>query len=61
MKDPETAEEKSKDKLNLYFSSYGHFCSKNCRFSMNFHDDSKNKNRKLIFPIFNFSDQRHVL
>ena len=32
-----------------YFSSYDQFCSKNCQFSMNFHDNSRNKNRKIVF------------
>ena len=27
----------------------GHFCSKNCQYSMNFHDNSKNKNQKYDF------------
>ena len=26
-----------------------HFCTKNCQFSMNFYDNSKNKNRKIDF------------
>ena len=33
----------------FYFSTYGHFCSKNCQFSMNFHNNSKNRNRKTNF------------
>ena len=37
------------DFYDCYFSSYCHFCSKNCKFSMNFHDKSKNKNRKINF------------
>ena len=36
------------DISNIYFSSYNHFCSKNCQFSMNFHT-SRNKNRKIVF------------
>ena len=31
------------------YSSYGHFCTQNCQFSMNFHDNPKNKNRKMDF------------
>ena len=37
------------DFSDFYFSSYGHFCSRNCPFPMNFHDNSKNKNRKMDF------------
>ena len=37
------------DFFDFYFSSYGHFCSKICRFSMNRHDNSINKNRKIYF------------
>ena len=33
----------------FYFSSYGNFCAQNCQFSMNFHDNSKNKNKKMDF------------
>ena len=33
---------------DFYFSSYGHFCKKDYQFSMNFHDISKNKNRKNL-------------
>ena len=46
MKDPVSAESKKNkisDFSDFYFSSYGHFCSKYCQFSMNFHDNSKNK------------------
>ena len=28
---------------------FSHFCSKNCQFSMNFHDNSKNSDRKIDF------------
>ena len=38
---------KVSDFSDIYFSSYGHFCSENCKFSMNFPDDLKNKNRKI--------------
>ena len=31
-------------------SSNNHFCTKNCQLSINFHDNSKNKNRKMDFP-----------
>ena len=34
---------------NFYFSSYGHFCSKNCQLSINFHDNSRNKIRQIVF------------
>ena len=34
---------------DFYFLSFSHFCSKNCQFSMNFHDNSKNKNWKIVF------------
>ena len=33
----------------FYFSRNGHFCSKKYQFSMNFHDNSTNKNRKIYF------------
>ena len=36
---------------DIYFSSFGHLCIKNCQFSMNFHDNSKNKNPKYRFFI----------
>ena len=39
------------DFSDFHFSSYGHFCTKNCQFSINFHDNSKNKNRKIYFSI----------
>ena len=39
------------DFSDIYFSSYDHFCSKNCQFSMNFNDNSRNKNRKIVFFI----------
>ena len=54
MKDPESAESKEKSNFrfsDFYFWSYGYFCSKNCRFSMNFHDNLKNKNRKIDFSL----------
>ena len=38
----------------FYFSSYDHFYSKNCQFSMNFHDNSKNKNPKNHKIVFSF-------
>ena len=28
---------------------FRHFCFKNCKFSMNFHDNSKNKSGKIVF------------
>ena len=28
---------------------FGYFCTENCQFFMNFHDNSKNKNRKIDF------------
>ena len=34
---------------DFHFSSYGHFCTKNCQFSMNFHDNSKKENPKIDF------------
>ena len=34
---------------NFHFSSYGHFCSKYCQLSMNFHDNSSNKIRQIVF------------
>ena len=37
------------DFWDLNFLRYGHFCTQYCQFSMNFHDNSKNKNRKTIF------------
>ena len=37
------------DISDFYFWSSGNFCSKNCKFSMNFHDNSKNKSRKTDF------------
>ena len=52
MKDAECADRKKNhisDFSDFHFSSYGHFCTKNCQFSMNFHDNSKNKNRKIDF------------
>ena len=39
------------DFSDFYFSSYGYFCFKNCQFSMNFQDNSRNKNRKIVFFI----------
>ena len=33
--------------FDFYFSSYGYFCTKNCQFSVNFHDNSKKKIGKL--------------
>ena len=41
---------KISDFFDLYFPSYGHYCSKNYKFSMNFYDSSKNNNRKIGFP-----------
>ena len=35
--------------FDFYFSSYSYFCSKTCQFSRNFHDNFKNKNRKIYF------------
>ena len=46
---------KENEVSDFYFSSYGHVCSKNCQFSMNFHDNSRNRNRiswKLFFIRF---------
>ena len=41
---------RKKNKISdFYVPSYGHFCTKNCQFSMNFHDNSKNKNWKIDF------------
>ena len=41
---------RKKNKISdFYVPSYGHFCTKNCQFSMNFHDNSKNKNWKIEF------------
>ena len=37
---------------DFYFLSYGHFSSKNCQLSINFHHNSENKNhqnRKIVF------------
>ena len=39
----------SNDFSDFYFSSYDHFCTQNCQFSMNCHDNSKNKDRKIDF------------
>ena len=39
----------------LFMVIFRHFCSKNCQFSMNFHDNLRNrnrKNRKLFFHSF---------
>ena len=33
---------------------FRHFCSKNCQFSMNFHDNYKNKERKNRKTVFSF-------
>ena len=35
--------------FRFLFSGYGNFCSKICEFSMKFHDNSQNKNRKIDF------------
>ena len=52
MKDVESAESKEKSNFSdFYFLSYGHFCTKNCQFSMNFYGDSKNKDRKIDFSL----------
>ena len=51
MKDPESAESKKNQISDFYFWSYGHFCSKNCQFSMNFNDNLKNKNREIVLFI----------
>ena len=39
------------DFSDFNFSSYGHFCTKNSKFSLNFHDNSKNKSRKIDFSL----------
>ena len=50
MQNLEFAESEEKSYFSdFYFSSNGHFCTNNCQFSMNFHDISKNKNRKIDF------------
>ena len=52
MKDAECADRKKNhisDFSDFHFPSYSPFCTKNCQFSMNFHDNSKNKNRKIDF------------
>ena len=46
MKDAESAESKEKSNFRFFFSSCGHFCSKNCQFSMNLYENSENKNKK---------------
>ena len=33
---------------------FRHFCSKNCQFSMNFHDNSRNRNRKSRKIVYSF-------
>ena len=40
--------------LDFHFLSYGHFCSKNCQFSMNFHDNSGDRNSKSRKIVFSF-------
>jgi len=53
MTDAECANRKKNhisDFSDFLFSSYGHFCTKNCLFSMNFHDNSNNKNQKIYQP-----------
>ena len=52
MKDVESAEVENKCfkcKKKKGMVVFGHFHSKNCQFSMNFHDKSKNKNRTKDF------------
>ena len=49
MKDAECAETNEKSIFDFYFSSYG-----NPKFSMKFHDNSKNKNRKNLKYDFSF-------
>ena len=52
MKDAECADQKknhSSDFSDFDFLSSGHFCTKNCQFSIHFHDNSKNKNQKIDF------------
>ena len=52
MKDAECADRKKNhisDFSDFFFSSYNPFCTKNCQFSMNFYDNSKNKNPKIDF------------
>ena len=39
------------DFLDFHFSSYGHFFTKNCQSSMNFHDNYKNKKSENWFFI----------
>ena len=52
MKDAECAD-RSKNYISVFsdfhFSSYGHFCTKDYQFLMNFPDNSKNKIRKIDF------------
>ena len=48
MKDAECADRKKNhisDFSNFHFSSYGHFCTKNCQFSMHFLANSKKKRK----------------
>ena len=42
---------------DFYFFNYGYFCTQNYRFSMNFHDNSKNKNRKIYLFTFSFDSE----
>ena len=44
--------------FRFLFSSFGHFCTKNCQLLMNFHDNSKNKNWKNQKIDFSF-DSAH--
>ena len=46
------------DFSDFHFSGYGHFCTKNYKFLMNFHDNSKNKNQKNREINFSF-DSAH--
>ena len=49
MKDAECAESKKNKFSDFYFYSYIIFVLKSPQFSLNFHDNSKNKNRKIDF------------
>ena len=52
MKDAKEKDQKKNyisDFFDIYFSNYGYFCTQNCQFSMNSHDNSKNKIRKINF------------